>query len=141
MAGSHMAVLAASGGGGIITLSAASLFSSGGVQCSLFFNTDGTLEYVQDGGSSFPTGEWLNPPTSGGAALYEVQRTQVSGTLGVSFTGTFTSSVWYPLNVRRGVTVIATGSTRTNISTYAIRRASDSVVLVTGIQIDLTGDI
>lgn len=119
-----------------------SYVSNAGNACSVFFNTDGSLSYVQDGVTTVLGSEWLSPnPDSTEAALYEVQRTQISGTLGITFTGTLTSGTWYPLTSQRGVTATASVSVnRSNSSTYSIRRASDLTVLVSGIQIDVTSN-
>lgn len=123
---------------GVVNLTAHSQFSTAGNAAQAFFNTDGSLQLIDDLGNVTLLDEWLKVnPNAAEAALYEVQRTQVSGTSGVSFTGTFTSGTWYPLTSQRGVSVVAGGVVRTNVSTYAIRRASDGVVLVTGVQIDL----
>lgn len=134
-------MLVGASAGPSIKLSAYAAYSSG-VACELMFNTNGSISYTENGVVTTLLSEWLNPnPNSGQAALYEVQRTQVSGGLGVSFTGTFTSGTWYPLTAQRGVFVITNGTVlRQNTSTYAIRRASDGVVLVTGITISVTSD-
>ncbi len=125
----------------VVALSPRTVYSGFGDAASIFFETDGSLTEAYDAGSTNFSTEWLNPnPNSGQAALYEIQRTQVSGTI-ASFTGTLSSGVWYPLTSRRGVTVVA-GATasRSNTSNYAIRRASDGVVLVSDVQITVLSD-
>ena len=123
----------------VVSLSSWAPTSIGNSACSVMFNTDGSLSVTESGVTTTYTTEWLNPnPNSGEAALYEIQRTQVSGTLGVTFTGTLTSGTWYPLTSQRGVTVTSVTTSRSNSSTYSIRRASDLVVLVSGVSIVVT---
>jgi hypothetical protein len=120
----------------VVNLTAGSA-SSTAASAELYFNTNGSLAVVEDGITTTLSNQWLNPNPSADASLYEVQRTQVSGTTGVSFVGTLTSGTWYPLTSQRGVIVASAPGVRSNISTYSIRRASDLVVLVSGITISL----
>jgi hypothetical protein len=126
----------------VVQLTSDSFLSTAGSVCSMMFNTDGSLAVEEDAVTTTYTTEWLNPnPNSPEAALYEIQRTQVSGTVNVSFTGTMTSGTWYPLTSQRGVSVISSASVnRSNTSTYSIRRASDGVVMVSGVSITVTSN-
>jgi hypothetical protein len=108
---------------------------------SAWFNTDGTFELEQDGIQSFVSGEWLTSPDTPTAALYEIRRTQVSGSLGISYTGTMTSGAWYPLTSRRGVTAVSTlGITRSNQSTWEIRLAGGPGTILGTVSLTVTSD-
>ena len=115
--------------------------STGGSVCSVFFNTNGTLEIVENGVSTFPAIQWLkSAPDSTNAALYEIQRNQLSGGLGVTFTGGFASSgTWNAATSRQGTTVTASISVgRINYSEYNIRLAGGSGTVLATCQIDLS---
>lgn len=104
--------------------------STNGNPTSVTFGTTGILQSVEDGTTTDAPAYWLTVhPDAATAALYEIRRTQVSGTLGVTYTGTMTSGVWYPLTSTRGVTVTSTaGVLRTNVSDWDIRLASSGVI-------------
>lgn len=123
-----------------INLTTRTVLSISGL-ASIDFRTDGSIQTNEDGVVTYLT-EWLKRnPNTGMASTLEIQRTQVSGTTGVTFTGTFTSGTWYPMTAGRGVSVAYLfGSLRQNISTYSFRRASDAVVLLSGIQITVSSD-
>lgn len=112
-------------GGGVNTpaLSASyTITSTAGNPASFNLLSTGVGNQVVDGVTTPFSGQWLTTtPDSTTAALYEVRRTQVSGTLGITFTGTMADGVWYQLNADRGVTATAGGAGRSNVSTWDIR--------------------
>lgn len=115
--------------------------STGGAVASVMFNTNGSVDVVQDGVTTTYTNYWLLPnPNTPEAALYEIRRTQTSGTIGVTYTGTMTSTTWYPLTSQRGVSVVAGGSARSNVSTWDIRRLSDTGTVVATVSLTVTSN-
>lgn len=101
---------------------------------SVMFNTNGSVDVLQNGVTTNYTDYWLLPnPNTAQAAVYEIRRTQTSGTLGVTFTGTMTTATWYPLTSQRGVSVVASPSVnRDNVSTWDIRLVGgDGTILAT----------
>lgn len=123
----------AAGGIGIPTGAGGySVSSSSSFEGQLIFHLNGQLSTMQDG----ITTEWAawlsNRPNTVDAALYEIRRTQGSGVTGVTYFGTMTSGVWYPLNADRGVYVQENGTLRFNISTWDIRLiGGDGTILAT----------
>lgn len=107
--------------------------STAGNAASVLFNTNGSVDVLIDGATTNYKDYWLLPnPNTPQAAVYEIRRTQTSGTVGVAYTGTMTSTTWYPLTSQRGVTVTAGGSARSNVSTWDIRKlGGDGTVLAT----------
>jgi hypothetical protein len=98
----------------------------------------GQLELIDDAGTVHPLGQWLgNNPDAASAALYEVQRTQVSGVAGLTLVGGMLTGTWYTLNADRGIIVASTSTLHNNQSTWIIRRISDQVT-VASFSTDLT---
>lgn len=119
--------------------------SMSGTAGVVIFKNDGTLTTDDGGGVVTVTGEWLtSSPTADttNAALYEIRRTQVAGSLGVTFTGTMNSGTWYPLTSDRGVTVNAGGVvTRSNQSTWDIRLAGGPGTILATVDLTVVGTL
>ena len=122
-------------GGGTYTFG-----STSGFLASLIFGLDGQLVSTADGVATNEVAWLSNRPNATDAALYEIRRTQVSGVLGVTFTGTMTSGTWYLLSSDRGVTVIPGGVSRNNQSTFEIRLFGGPGTILATYNTNITAD-
>jgi len=109
----------------------------------MLFKTNGELWVTDDIGTNrIIVGEWLTvAPDSVYPALYEVQRVQGSGSLGLSYTGGLgTSSAWNAMTSDQGITATAGAVSRTNTSTYNFRVAGGPGTVVATATITVTSD-
>lgn len=141
--GTWRQVFGSGGGGSSLNLATSyGIGSTAGNAANLLFNTDGSITYLEDGATTNIPTQWLSSqPDAVNASLYSVRRTQVSGALGVSFTGTMTSGTWYPLTSQRGVSATSTGgATRSNVSTYDFALTADTTTVLASTTVTVTSD-
>jgi hypothetical protein len=124
-AGTWRKVFGAGGGGPSVSLPATDSVLSTGLEPADWILKNNGILHLEESGTPFDvSGMWLTSsptPDTASAALYEVRRTQISGTIGITFTGTMTSGTWYPLNADRGISIITGSITRENTSLWEIR--------------------
>jgi len=127
---------------GVVYLPASFGSGSTGSAANVMFKTDGYVSTLEDGVTANMAGNsWLSShPDATNAALYEIRRTQVSGSLGVSYTGTMTSGTWYPMTSQRGVSVASGVSGRENTSTWEIRLISNPGTILATATVIVTAD-
>lgn len=104
---------------------------------SFRINTDGTFEVRHHGGLPLQLGSWFEPTTADVGDDYEVRLTAPAGTFGGTVTNPF--SAWSAITSDQLATFqttfsgMAGGEKESEFSaTCEIRRASDSVVVLTG---------
>jgi hypothetical protein len=110
---------------------------------SFLLLSTGVLRTIVDGVTTDLTMQWLtNNPNSSAASLYSVRRTQVSGTVGVTFTGTMTSGTWFSLSgTDRGVSVVSTlGVQRQNTSTWDLALTADTATVLATTSVQVLSD-
>lgn len=143
MSGALM-TLVVQGGAGVPALSTPrTVNGTSGSTATVLFKNDGRLSVDDGSGAAIIAGEWLT--SSPGldtttAALYEIRRTQTSGTIGVSFVGTMTSGSWFALNSDRGVQVTASAGARSNVSTWEIRLIAGPGPVVATVVLTVVGN-
>lgn len=112
------------------------------VGANIMFLLDGSITTLEDGTTTPLAGNaWLSShPDTVNAALYEIKRTQITGTTGVTFTGTMSSGVWYPLSSTRGVSVNPGGSGNSNDSSWQIRLIGGDGTILGSINTTVSAD-
>lgn len=109
-------------------------YGAGVAKAESIFNSSGAWTYVANSGTS--TFNWL---LSGAASDYQISYTYTGSLTGYS--AGFTPSTWVAMSTTRSVNVSVSGTAYAQAIVYfSIRRASDSVVLVSSVAHTLTAE-